>query len=246
MDRPTTPDREPAAPPTTAPSTPTTAPSTPAVATPTPATAASTPTAASSPPTAAPGGLGLRAAGFLVTAGGALLAGVGAVLTWVTVGIDGQAQVDTSTPGIDTPDGMIVLAAAVISLVSVLASRVMPTGAGRRALAVICLVAALTVAATAGAFLLTAGSRYEPIGSEELIGTIAETTGEPIDEVRERLDEIVADLGGFTRVGPGPFVALVGGVVGSLGAVLVLAWVTRGAEPPRPDGRAGAGSTRDR
>ena len=193
-------------------------------------------------PVAAPAGIGLRATGFLLTAAGALLAGVGSVLTWVTVGIDGQPQVDTASPGLDTPDGVVVLAAAVISLVGVLASRLMR--GGRRPAAVACLAAGLVMTATAGAFLLTAGTRYEPVGSDDLIANIAADTGEPVDVVRERLSEVVAELGGFTRLGPGPYLALAGGLAASIGAVLVLAWVVRGAEPPRPDEPEGYNAAR--
>lgn len=178
-------------------------------------------------------GDGLRVAGFLTTALGALLAGIGAVLTWVTVGIEGQAQLDTRSPGIDLVDGVVVLVGAGAMLIAVLASRLAGTRTARRVSAVVCLVAGLVVMATAGAFLLTANSRFDPVSSDELIGAIAMDTGVPIAEVREQLDAILDDLGGFTEIGPGPSVALVGGLLGAVGGVLILAWVMR--EDTGPD-----------
>ncbi len=188
-------------------------------------------------------GDGLRVAGFLTTALGALLAGIGGVLTWVTVGIEGQGQLDTRSPGIDLVDGVVVLAAAGAMLIAVLASRLAGTRTARRVAAVVCLVAGLVVMATAGAFLLTANTRFDPVSSDELIGAIAMDTGVPIAEVREQLDAILTDLGGFTEIGLGPSVALLGGLLGAVGGVLILAWVMR-QDTRSDDGDDGDDGTR--
>jgi len=38
------------------------------------------------------------------------------------------------------------------------------------------------------------------------------------------MEQVVTNLGGFSDVGPGPWLALAGGVLGAAGGVLVVAW----------------------
>ena len=168
----------------------------------------------------------LRLLGFLLLAAGALLAGIASVLTWVTVGLRQEPQVSPQIPGLDTIDGKIVLGAAVVMLVGVIATRVV-SPAARKAVAFVVLVAAVAVIVVAGAFLVRASDRFEAVDSDVLVQKIAEVTGQPVDSVRRQMEQVVTQLGGFTDVGPGPWLALAGGVLGAAGGVLVVAWSRR-------------------
>ena len=172
----------------------------------------------------------LRLSGFVVSAVAALLAGIGSVLTWVTLGLRNQASVTSDIRGLDIADGKLVLGAAVVILVAVVSTRLVAPRA-RTIVAAAVLVAAIVVLVVAAAFLLRASDRFEAVDSDVLVQKIAEATGVPADAVRPRMEEVVARLGGFTDVGPGAWLALAGGVVGTAGGVLVVAWGRRTAVP---------------
>jgi hypothetical protein len=174
----------------------------------------------------------LRVAGFLVTALGALLIGIGATLTWVTVGVEAAASVDSVTKGLDIWDGRVVLACAIVMLIAVLATRLAESSMVRRGAAIAVIVFGLIAIGVAGAFVLTATSRFDPVDDERLAAVIADAAGIPVDQVSATLGEVVDELGAFTDVGLGPFLAIVGGLAGAVGGVLVLRWTTRqDAEP---------------
>ena len=172
----------------------------------------------------------LRLWGFVLLAVGALVAGYASVLTWVTVGLRQEPQVSPEIPGLDTIDGKIVLAAAVVMLVGVIATR-MVSPAVRKAVALVVLAAAIVVIVVAAAFLIRATDRFEAVDSDVLVEKIAEVTDQPVDTVRRQMEQVVAQLGGFTDIGPGPWVALGGGIVGAAGGVLLVAWSRRTAMP---------------
>lgn len=152
---------------------------------------------------------GLRLTGFALTAVGALLAGVGAISTWVTVGLENvQTNTDTVVPGTDLRDGMGVLVAAVVMLVSVLAIRALRGRRARATAAALVIVGAFVCVAIAGAFFATAEQR------SDILDLIADP------EVRDSVDY-------FVDIGVGPLLALVGGILGFVGGVLSLAWATR-------------------
>jgi hypothetical protein len=181
----------------------------------------------------------LRLWGFVLLAVGALVAGYASVLTWVTVGLRQQPQVSPEIPGLDTIDGKIVLAAAVVMLVGVIATR-MVSPAARKAVALVVLVAAIVVIVVAGAFLVRAPDRFEAVDSDVLVEKIAEVTDQPADTVRREMEQVVAQLGGFTDVGPGPWVALGGGILAAVGGILLVAWSRRtAAATPAPSTGAG-------
>jgi Tryptophan-associated transmembrane protein (Trp_oprn_chp) len=188
----------------------------------------------------------LRLWGFVLAAVAALLAGIASALTWVTVGLRDQASVTSDIRGLDIVDGKIVLGAAVVILVGVVSTRLVAPRA-RTIVAAGVLVAAIVVLVVAAAFLLRASDRFEAVDSDVLVQKIAEATGEPVDAVRPRMEEVVAKLGGFTDLELGAWLALAGGVVGTVGGVLVVAWGRRTAVPeagadaeaePVPDGPA--------
>jgi energy-converting hydrogenase Eha subunit C len=172
----------------------------------------------------------LRLLGFLLSAIGALLAGISPALTWVTVGLRNQPQLSPEIPGLDIVDGKIVLVAAVVMLVGVIATRLVAPGA-RKVIAIAILVAAIVVVVVAATFLVRATDRFEAVDSEVLIEKIAEAKDLPVDTVRGQMERAVAQLGEFTDVGSGPWLALAGGIVATAGGVFVVAWSRRTASP---------------
>lgn len=190
----------------------------------------------------------LRLAGFLVTVLGALLSGIAATLTWVTVGIEVAEALNTPTKGVDITDGRVVLACAVVMLVAVLATRVVSSPTVRRAAAGLVIVAGVVTFAIGGAFVMTASSRFDPVQDEEIVSAVAGALGATEDEVRGFLEESLEELRPFTEVGPGPYLAIAGGLIGAFGGVLVLAWTTRRPDAPEPTGdeaSAGPNGTAD-
>jgi hypothetical protein len=185
----------------------------------------------------------LRLAGFLVTATGALLAGVGATLTWVTVGIEVAEQISTVTKGTDVWDGVVVLICALVMLVAVLATRMATSSRLRRAAATLVIGAGFIAFSVAGAFAMTASSRFEPVADDTLIAAIARAAEVPEDQIRATIDDVIDEVGAFTRVGPGPYLAIAGGLAGVIGGVLVLSWASKTPDVVEPAGAdAPAGS----
>ncbi len=169
----------------------------------------------------------LRLAGFLTTVAGGLLAGVGATLTWVTVGIEVAEGIDSVTKGIDLWDGQVVLACALVMLIAVLVTRMASSDGLRRSFAAVVIGAGFVTLAVATAFVLSATTRFDPVEDDALVSAIAEASGVPEDQVRASIDDTLEELGAFTTVGPGPYLAIAGGLAGVVGGVLVLAWVSR-------------------
>jgi tryptophan-associated transmembrane protein len=168
----------------------------------------------------------LRLAAFALTAGGALLMGIGALVTWVTVGIADQLAVQTVTPGTDLSGGLITLVCAVVVLVLVVVSRFV-TGTMRRVLSIVVIAAGVLAAAVAGYFIWAAPTHYSPVDDDNLVTALANATGRSIDEVRAALAQVVDQLGGYTHIGPGPWIVLIGSVLVVVGGVLTLQWSAR-------------------
>ncbi len=180
----------------------------------------------------------LRLTGFVLAAGGALLIGIGSLLTWVTVGIADQLSVQTVSPGTDLSAGLITLVAAVAVLVLILLSRSVAESAGR-AISLVVIALGTAAAALAAWFIVAAPSHYSPVDDDRLVGALAAATGRGVDEVRTALANVVDELGGYTHVGPGPWVVIVGALAVIAGGVLTLRWVTRhdrveGVDAPAP------------
>jgi hypothetical protein len=185
----------------------------------------------------------LRLAGFFLTVLGALLAGIGATMTWVTVGIEAADELDSVTKGVDIWDGRVVLACAVVMLLSVLGTRIVSSDGGRRTFASIVIAAGFVSLAVATAFVMTATTRFDPVEDDQLVSAIAEASGVSADQVRASLDDTLAELGTFTQVGPGPYLAIAGGLAGVIGGVLVLSWANRPQDALEPaEGGTPAGS----
>jgi hypothetical protein len=177
----------------------------------------------------------LRLTAFALTAGGALVMGVGSLLTWVTVGIADQLSVQTVSPGTDLAAGLFTLVSAVVILVLVVMSRLVGDGARRILAGVVILLGALS-ALLAAWFVKAAPDYYSPIDDQKLIDAIASATGRSPDQVRAALATVIDQLGGFTHVGPGPWVVIIGGALAIAGGVLTLRWAKAiGSPSPTPE-----------
>jgi len=166
---------------------------------------------------------GLRLAAFALTAAGALVMGVGSLLTWVTVGIADANGIQTVSPGTDLAAGLITLASAVVILVLVVMSRLVRDGVRRILAAVVIIVGSLS-ALLAAWFVKAAPDYYSPVDNQALIDAIATATGKSPEEVKTALAQVIDQLGGYTHVGPGPWVVIIGGVLVVAGGILTLLW----------------------
>jgi Tryptophan-associated transmembrane protein (Trp_oprn_chp) len=168
----------------------------------------------------------LRLAAFALTAFGALVIGVGSILTWVTVGFANLGAISSASRGTDLRDGKITLACAVVTLILVLASRLVSDTA-RAVIAGIVVVAGALAAGLAGWFIRSAPTNYPPIDSEAIVANLAAQYGKAPDEIRATLASQVGQLGGYTHVGAGPWVTLIGGLMVVVGGVLTVRWAAR-------------------
>jgi len=190
----------------------------------------------------------MRLAGFGAAALGALLAGIGSLMVWVTVGIDGFPNLDSPTRGVETIDGKVTLACAVVLVAGTMVSRVSKP-LSRTAAAVAVVVAGIACIVIVAGFLLTAPSRFDPVSSDDLADRVAAEIGVSVDTARAQIEDTVQSLGGFRELGPGAFVTLGGGLIGSLGGLLTWSWARRTraapAGPPNDDDRADGPATHE-
>jgi hypothetical protein len=184
----------------------------------------------------------LRLAAFALTAFGALVIGVGSILTWVTVGFANLGAISSASRGTDLRDGKITLACAVVTLILVLASRLVSDTARAVMAGIVVVVGALAVA-VAGWFIRSAPTNYPPVDSEALVTRLAQGLGKSPDEIRTTLAGEIDKLGAFTHVGAGPLVALIGGLMVVVGGVLTVRWAARlsAAHVPADEADAGIG-----
>ncbi len=174
----------------------------------------------------------MRLAGFGLTALGGLLIGVGALMPWVRSSLEGLP--DSFSPtyfGIDLPDGLICLAASAIVLVGLAITRLASSPRARRVAAGAVVAASFVAFAVAGAAIITATARFEATAVDDIMGDL-DPSGNASQEQREQVEELVE-----TRLAPGPFAVLGGGVLGVVGGVLLLSWSSRTAA--RPDSVGG-------
>lgn len=171
----------------------------------------------------------LRSAGFLCASVGALLAGVGALLPWVTTAISGvPTEVSPTYVGVDLPDGIIVIVLALVMLVAALMTRAGTGDAARRGMAAVVIVSSFLIVGIAGASIVTADGRFESTAVDDVVDDL--TPQGATDEQRARIDDLLE-----LRIGPGPWLALVGGVIGAVGGVLTLAWASPSTRQERAE-----------
>ena len=196
----------------------------------------------------------LRLIGFAALTAGALSAGLGALLPWAIVGLrtDAARALDTLIFGIDTWEGVVVLAVAVASLVGLVALRLVGARMWRAGVAVAIAIGGAVVAALAVLDWLRLPDRFT---DREELDRLAETIaprlpGRSVETVRTLLEREAHRLI-RVDVGPGLPLALLGGILLVAAGLLALAW-TRAAVPgasseaangsgrlePPPDGHA--------
>ncbi len=156
-----------------------------------------------------------RTAGFIVASVGALLMGGGATATWITVGIANESA-HTPIRGTDLPDGVVVLLCAILALAAVIATRIAGSSSARKALGALVAVAGLVAGTTGAAFLVGGKDR----------DTVIEALGIPRD--------MWSQFGAFRDLGPGAYLALIGGLFGVFGGLMMMLWAVT-ADRGRPD-----------
>jgi hypothetical protein len=170
----------------------------------------------------------LRLVAFVLTAVGALAIGVGSVLTWVSAGFTQPqlAGLTSVTKGLDTNEGKVALGCAVAALILVLVSRIVSDTA-RAVLAGVMVVVGALAAVLGAMFIATASTNYSPVDSESIIERLAAQLHQPADQVRAALATVAAQLGPYTKIGIGPWIVIVGGIMVAVGGVLTVRWAAR-------------------
>jgi hypothetical protein len=184
----------------------------------------------------------LRLASFAATSLGGLLVGLGALLDWgsVTVRIPGTTgnALSSDVPGVDLAEGKIVLILGFALLVIGVVMRGISSGATARILGWV--IVAASIAATGIALLdvVRKDSAFNS-GAQDTAHRVAATTGLPYDDLLARIQKyLVVDLK------LGIYLVIVGGILGLIGGLLGIAWVSRrdrserrsvAEAPPPPD-----------
>jgi hypothetical protein len=170
----------------------------------------------------------LRLVAFVLTAVGALAIGIGSVLTWVSAGFTQPqlAGLTSVTKGLDTNEGKVALGCAVAALILVLVSRIVSDTA-RAVLAGVMVVVGALAAVLGAIFIATASTNYSPVDSESIIERLAAQLHQPADQVRAALATVAAQLGPYTKIGIGPWIVIVGGIMVAVGGVLTVRWAAR-------------------
>lgn len=168
----------------------------------------------------------MRLAGFGLTAFGGMLIGVGALMPWIISSLkEFPDELSPTYYGIDLPDGVVVLATAVVALACLVITRLTSSVRARRLAAGAIMSASFVAFAVAGVAALTAAGRFEPVVVDDVLADL-DPSGNATAVQRAQIEELVE-----TRLAPGPFVALAGSVLGLAGGLLVISWTTRNGEP---------------
>lgn len=171
----------------------------------------------------------MRLAGFGLTALGGLLIGVGALMPWVRSSLEGLPDAISPTYyGVDLPAGLIALGAATVVLVGLAITRLASSPRARRVAAGAVVAASCVALAVAGAALVTAAAQFESTAVDDILADL-DPSGNATQEQRQQVEELVV-----TRIAPGPFAVLGGGVLGVVGGVLLLSWASRGSTAVAP------------
>jgi len=171
----------------------------------------------------------LRLWGFVCTAFGALLAGIGATRDWAVVGFPGDVhgRLDVPFKGVDVWEGKVVLAAALLALLSTIAMRLVHRAWTRLALAAV----VIGLGALIMAMSISVAVRPEArLGGGDSIDAIAANFAEQLGEEPALIrDQLEKEFGAALRVdlGAGIWLALGGGVLTVVGGALSLAWARR-------------------
>jgi len=181
----------------------------------------------------------LRLAGFLALVLGGAMLGFGAVSTWGYVGFPEEIDPDRAfpgpIPGVDVWEGKLALAAAVVVLVGMLATRLTSRARTRRLIAVAITVVGFGAAALALTVVLDAEDRFvQTEGLDAYARVLSKQLDLPFDQVRSDIEDVFfEDL--LVETSSGVWLVVAGGILAGVGGLLSLAWVRRreGALAPR-------------
>jgi hypothetical protein len=171
-------------------------------------------------------------AAILAIVGGALLA-IGSFLTWAEVSGGGTS---VTAKGVDGSDGWITLVCGAVVLLAGLAFLL---AGGRKAIAVLAIVAGLVGGGVGLYDALTAKDRVLDDAAEELAGQFGGTK----EEVRALLDQAIdaGELG--ISLGIGLYLVIAGGALGIVGGFLGMRGAPAPAAMPAPIAEAADAST---
>jgi len=150
-------------------------------------------------------------AAILAIAGGALLA-IGSFLAWAEVSGTGTS---VTASGTDGTDGWITFAAGLVVLA---VGAILMRGSGKRALAIVAVVAALIGGGVGLYDALTAKDRVLDDAAEELAGSFGGTA----EEVRALLDQAIAAGQIGISISLGLYIVIAGGALGIVGGVMAM------------------------
>jgi hypothetical protein len=174
----------------------------------------------------------LRLASFAATSLGGLLVGLGSLLDWATVaphipGATGTA-LNSDIPGVDLAEGKITLVLGFALLVIGVVMRGISSGATARILGWV-IVAASIVATGIGVLDIVRKDSAFDAGAQDTAHRIANTTGLPYTDILARIERyLVVDLK------LGIYLVIVGGIIGLVGGLLGIAWVSGRDRAPAP------------
>jgi MFS family permease len=179
----------------------------------------------------------LRLFGFLFTALGGLLIALGSISDWATVVFLGQSFNDSGTPGIDLPDGKVVLGLGVLMLVGIVAMRLAGTIGVRRVLAMGICIAAVVAISVAVFDVVRADDRFGDYAVDRIAAALSDASSLSLQQARNKVEAFIEQEGSID-VGLGLWLVLGGGALGLAGGLLDLAWVSR--QRPRDAGEDAA------
>lgn len=172
-------------------------------------------------------------AGLGLTALGGVMIVIGALLPWIRSSLEGFPDgLSPTYLGIDLPDGIVAIAAGIVVLASLVATRVASSTSARRLAAGLVIAGAAVAIVAAGTALVTAAGRFEPATVDDVIASLEASGSAATPEQRAQVEDLVE-----TRVAPGLFAVLAGGALGVVGGLLLLSG-TKGetVSEPRPEG----------
>ena len=177
----------------------------------------------------------LRVASFAATSLGGLLIGLGSLLDWgaVTVRVPGTtgSALTSDVPGIDLGEGKITLIIGFALLVIGVVMRGIPSNATARILGWVIVAASIVAAGIAVLDIVRKDTAFDT-GAQDTAHKIANTTGLPYTDLLARIEKfLVVDLK------LGIYLVIVGAILGVVGGLLGLAWVSGRdrAAPPVTD-----------
>jgi len=109
-------------------------------------------------------------------------------------------------------------------LVAIVAMRLTHSFGARRTMALLVTVSALTALAIGVVDIVRAQDRFGGYTVDQTAKRIADETGQPLDKVRADVQGVI-DRGASIDLGIGIWLVVAGGVIGTIGGLLDLAWV---------------------